>query len=285
MTGVIIKNYTKVKKIAIGKFDTFHLGHLPLIDKLDITEDTILTINFNQKKIFYRDDIVKKNSYNVYSLNLSDIKNFNLSEFINKLYILFPKLEEIVVGYDFRCGKDRKYSASDLKKIFKGNVIIINEIKYENIAIHTETIVKMLKNGNINMANKLLGYNYYLKGYRVIGNGLGSKELVPTINLEVDLEVILKYGVYNSFCYINNTRYNAITFVGNRISVDKLFAIEIHLLDVNDFQYDIKDQIKVEFINYIRENKKFETLKNLKEQISRDIIDSRTFFKNLKNKE
>ena len=260
-----MKLTNSIKSIAIGSFDGIHLAHQRLISQVEavvVIEKNSATLTHGYKRVEY----IKKPTF-FYHLNI--IKSLSAREFIEKLQIDFPKLNKIVVGYDFYFGFKKRGNTTLLKEIFGGEVIIIDEVKYNNISIHSCIIKSFISNGNILMANSLLNHNYKISGRVIKGQGLGKKELFPTINLKVQNYTLPKEGVYVSKTLIDNIWFNSITFLGHRVSTDGSYAIETHIID-RDIEFT-KDEIEIEFIDFIRSNQKFTNLKELKEQIKRDI--------------
>ncbi len=263
-TGLKDKNITT---FAIGGFDGMHKAHQKLFEKLD-KSGAILVIdngfaNLTPKK--YRE---KFTSHTIYYLTLSLIRDMTGKEFINRLKKMFPNLTKVVVGFDFRFGLEANCGIDDLKLYFK-EVIVIDELKEQNIPIHSKTIRQFIQDGNIFQANKMLGRCYEITGQIVSGQGLGATDLVPTINISVALFIMPKDGVYQTTATIDGKKYKAITFVGKRVSTDGAFSIETHI--INQEVQNLPKYITINFVSYIRENKKFENLKELKEQIDKDI--------------
>lgn len=261
-------NKNSITSIAIGGFDGMHIAHQELFKKLD-NNGAILSIesgfaNLTPKR--YRQEY---SIFPIYYYMLEHIKHLEGSEFIKLLKEEFPNLKKIVVGYDFCFGKNRKYSTTELKKLFIGEVIVINEIKKDNIPVHSRTIRNYIKNDDIKTANKLLGKEYKIYGKQIKGQGLGSKNFVPTINLFVENFLLPKEGVYITKTILNNIEYNSITFLGHRATTDGSYAVETHILNNDITNNDYNIQIK--FFEKVRDNKKFESFDKLKKQIDEDI--------------
>jgi len=250
-------------KLAIGGFDGVHFAHQKLISLSD--EVLIIEKNSSLTPFKTRLDYIFKPCH---FYNLDDIKHLTYLEFINKLKKeLNPK--EIVVGYDFRFGKDRLGSPKELKKYFK--VTLIDEIKIDNIGVHSRIIRKFIQNGDILKANKFLNHTYKIKATQIKGQGIGKKELLPTINFKpIYNYTIPKNGVYLTL--IN--KIPSITFIGIR-STDNNFSIESHLL--NDFHHT--EIYEIEFIDFLRENKKFNGIEELKKAIITDKQNAIKFFR------
>ncbi len=252
-----------------------HLAHQKLFDNLD-RNGAVLVIETGYANLSpktYREEYI---SLPVFYYPLEEIKHLNGQQFINLLKEEYSSLQTIVVGYDFHFGKNRKYSISNLNELFNGEVIVVDEVSYENIPVHSQIIRKYINNGDIKMANKLLGKNYKIVGNVILGQGLGKKQFVPTLNLQCDNFLIPKEGIYATKTIVNNKKYNSISFVGHRLTTDGKFAVETHIL--NEDMEEIISSAQIEFIKRIRDNKKFENYEDLKIQILEDIEDVKLFY-------
>ena len=274
----ILVNKNSITSIAIGGFDGMHIAHQELFKNLD-DNGAIVSIesgytNLTPKK--YRQEY---SIYPIFYYILEDIRHLEGCEFIKLLKQEFPNLKRIVVGFDFCFGKDRKYCIEKLKEFFDGEVIVIEEIKLDNIAVHSRIIRDYIKNGDIKMANKLLGKEYKIYGQKIKGQGLGTKSFVPTINLKVDEFLLPNEGVYITKTILDEIEFNSITFLGHRLTTDRSYAVETHILDKNIENKDYKIQIK--FCEKLRDNKKFDSFEELKNQILEDINLAKNYFINI----
>ena len=274
----ILVNKNSITSIAIGGFDGMHIAHQGLFKNLDVN-GAIVSIesgyaNLTPKK--YRQEY---SIYPIFYYILEDIRHLEGCEFIKLLKQEFPNLKRIVVGFDFCFGKDRKYCIEKLKEFFDGEVIVIEEIKLDNIAVHSRIIRDYIKSGDIKMANKLLGKEYKIYGQKIKGQGLGTKSFVPTINLKVDEFLLPNEGVYITKTILDEVEFNSITFLGHRLTTDGSYAVETHILDENIENKDYRIQIK--FYEKSRENKKFDNFEELKNQILEDINLAKNYFINI----
>ena len=139
-----------------------------------------------------------------------------------------------------------------------------------------EEIKSLLKSKKIEEANKLLGYNYYVEGPVVHGLKNGRKINFPTVNQEIE-EEILPHGVYRSRTKVGDKIYKSMTNIGTHPTINELDKpiIETHLLDFNEFIYG--QIVKVEILSFIREQKKFPSLNDLKEQLHQDCIKAQNY--------
>lgn len=271
-------NKNTITSIAIGGFDGMHIAHQELFKNLD-EHGAIVSIESGYANLtpkIYRQEY---SIYPIYYYVLDNIKHLEGDQFIKLLKEEFPNLKKIVVGYDFCFGKNRKYCTDKLKELFKGVVKIIDEIKLDDIAVHSRIIREYLKDGDIQTANKLLGKEYKIYGHQIKGQGLGSKSFVPTINLKVKEFLLPKEGVYITKTILNEKEYNSITFLGHRVTTDGSYAVETHILDEEIKNSNYTTQIK--FIKKIRDNQKFNGFEELKNQILNDIESAKNYFINI----
>jgi riboflavin kinase / FMN adenylyltransferase len=265
-TATTLQNSTT---IAIGGFDGMHIGHQELFKHLG-KEGVIVVINTgyaNLTPVHYRQ---KHTDKLIHYYDLEDIRHLDGEGFIALLQRDFPKLKKIVVGYDFHFGKDRRYSYEDLKTLFNGEVVVVDEVKHKNDSVHSHKIRQKLSIGDVKGANEFLGYNYEIIGKKITGQGIGAKELVATINLEAKEFLVPKEGVYVTTTRIDDEEHfhPSVSFIGHRVTTDGTFAIESHILDG---KVVCKDKAEISFIKYIRENEKFESIEELKAAIKKDI--------------
>ncbi|PAF52765.1 bifunctional riboflavin kinase/FAD synthetase [Helicobacter sp. 13S00477-4] len=260
---------SKITAIAMGKFDGVHLAHHKLFEFLD-SNGCVLLIDKDRTPCItpfkFREKLIP---FRTYWVPFKEVYLWEGKDFIVFLCEKLPQLQKIIVGYDFRFGRDKNYGADDLKNLFKGEVVIVPEVKIDSIPLHSSIIRELIAFGDLALANRLLGRNYFLEGRVVSGQNLGSRELYPTINIKHRLFVLPANGVYAAFTHIKSKIFPSVCFVGNRLSTDRSFAIETHILD-REIILDEKN-IRIEFVAKIRDNRHFEKLSELKKQITRDI--------------
>lgn len=255
----------EIKSIAIGSFDGIHLGHQTLIDKVDAL--VVIERNGGYLTPGYKRSLFTSKVCCFY--HFDKIKSLTPESFVHKLEVDFPALKTIVVGYDFHFGKNKAGNAQILKTLCDKEIVIIDQVSLEEIPVHSRTIKAYLREGKIKLANKLLGRTYYIQGQVIQGQGLGKKELVPTINLNVKEYQLPLEGVYATRTLIDETWLDSVSFLGHRVTTDDSFAVETHILDQEIGE--VSGEIALEFIDFIRINQKFDTLDALKQQIQNDI--------------
>ena len=252
-----------VISLAIGGFDGIHLAHQELIKRAQALM-IVSKYNSNLTPKEYRCKFVKKPCF---FYELDDIKKLGCLEFAKFLKEEFPGLKKIVVGYDFRFGFNRSCTPEQLKSNFE--VEIVDEVVIDGISVHSGVIREFISSGKIEEAGKLLGRAYSIEGEVIKGQGIGKKELVATLNISVCDFLLPQNGVYATKCSIDDKMYDSVTFIGVRESTDGCFSVETHIIDK-----DIKNRgkkVEIFFYKKIRDNKKFNSLNELKKQIKEDI--------------
>jgi len=275
LKGIVIEKDT-ITSVAIGGFDGMHVAHQELFKRLDSNGGILIIQNSyaNLSPFMHRQ---KHTTFPLYFYPLANIKHLTGEQFIKLINEEFPNLKKIVVGYDFHFGHLAAYDNEDLKKLFKGEVEIINEYKIDTIAVHSRVIREYLRDGNILEANKLLGYDYTLAGYVIKGQGLGKKQFFPTINVEVTDFLIPQEGIYITKTTVNQICYESVSFIGHRATTDGKFAVETHIL-LETFDEIVPKKVEITFIEKLRDNKKYEKFEELKKQIELDIKNASSWF-------
>ncbi len=268
-------NKKEITSIAIGGFDGMHIAHQKLFEKLD-KNGAIVAIESGYANITPKSFRQEYTSFPVYYYLLENIKHLDGESFIKLLNEEFPNLKKIVVGFDFYFGKNRKYSAKNIFEFFKGEVIIVDEICNNNIAVHSRYIREFIKKGNIKQANCFLGKEYKIVGSQIKGQGLGKTDFVPTINILVEDFLLPNEGVYITKTILKGKEFNSITFLGHRVTTDGTYAIETHILNKNIKEF--RGKVEIKFYDKLRENEKFNSFQELKDKINKDIVQAKEYF-------
>lgn len=299
--------------VAIGKFDGIHVAHKSILKQLD-KQGIVLQIRYNKdSKNIQNGELTPDNfaelfaGFPFFRIALKRIKDKNNIEFLDFIQERLPNLRKIVVGYDFRFGKDRLFYPHDLKRYFSGEIEVISEMHVDNLSVHSSLIKELLVSGNIQEANRLLGRDYGLFGKIIKGQGIGFKKLFATINIKVKKFWIPHEGVYAGYVILGdnypiivrsqlgaaqNPIFPAVIFIGYRLTTDKAFAIEAHLLNTTIFSgaqkylFDYRGQLHSQFrragffLQYkLRNNRKFDTIEQLRNQIANDITQAEELLK------
>ncbi len=280
--------------VALGNFDGLHLGHQKLIKTITTEcsrkglKSSILLFNNHTKTTLDEKSNLKILTSNEQKLDILDslgveliyTMNFNSSvmkltpeEFATKILVEKMKAKLVVVGFNYRFGYKAKGDANYLRKLgakLGFEVIIVEPVYDDNQVISSTLIRELIKNGYIEKANRLLYSPYTIEGKVVSGKKRGKKLGFPTANLKLVYNYLIpRYGVYATKTIIDNVEYNSLTNVGTNPTFDNdICSIESHIFDFNKDIYNNK--IKIRFLKYLREDKKFNTKEDLIEQINKD---------------
>ena len=290
-----IKENHKNSVIAIGNFDGLHLGHQKVLNQAKlkakkenlkfgvITFEPIPNMFFNKSIKHYRINSAEQKIYylNKLKLDFLIIINFNESfsnisaeHFISKILVAKLKSKYIFVSQNFRFGKKRLGNTNTLKIFEKKNLyktIITIPYRKNKKIISSSLIRKKIYEGNVVEVKKLLGRPWIIKGEVVKGEQRGKKIGFPTCNIKWDSYVLPKLGVYSVQVETKNFKKKGIANLGYRPTFNgKTLLLEVNIFGIKVNLY--KKILKVSFIKFIRPEKKFKNISDLKNQIKKDII-------------
>ena len=268
-----------MKSCTIGKFESFHKGHQKLIKtaKKYGTAEIISIWPFKEKRypLFTIDERkILADLFEIKLINLpfKTIKNLLPEEFFSLLRKL--NYSVLVVGTDWKFGKNRQGDvklAGKLGKTYGIDVITIEPVKENGEKISTSRIKRLLSIGKVEKAKNLLGFPFFTTGKIKKGQGLGKKIGFPTINIKPQKQLLIPYGVYKIIFHINEIEHIGIGNFGIRPTVDgKNELLEIHIPNKN-ITIHPTEKIKIEFLNFIRSERKFSSIEELKKQIKLDL--------------
>ena len=277
--------------VCLGNFDGIHKGHQKLINKtVEVAKNNNISSAFftfspNPRKFFSKDRVYqltsiedRKEIVSTYGIDLflefefNELSmNLSPSEFVEK--VLIPlNVKYIICGFDYTFGKFGAGKVQDLVSLSKGRyeVIMIDEYDYLYEKVSTTRIMQELSNGNLVMTKELLGREYSIKGNIVKGLNNGQKIGFPTINIENGDYFLPKCGVYGLEVVIGNEVVRGIGNLGKHPTISMLDKpiLEIHLLDFSREIYG--EFVTVIFKKYLRDEKKFSSVEELKNQIKID---------------
>lgn len=282
-----------MSKIAtIGFFDGVHRGHRFLFAQLKKLakeynlEPLIYTFDRHPKELLTgkspemlttseeRQQLLTLHA-EVRVLSFAEVQCLTAEQFMRRLYEE-EKVSVLLMGYDHRFGSDRINGFSEYEKVARNVGLRLEraqECLVDGLPVSSTRIRKLLLSGQIQQVNRLLGYDYSLIGKVVHGNGIGRKIGFPTANIQIQTEKVLPTcGVYaaNVFLQDNDQKYMAIVNIGINPTVgNEHLSIETHIIH---FQGDLYDQsIKIDLLQFLREEKRFASLMELQKQIEKDI--------------
>ncbi len=255
--------------VALGGFDGMHLAHKTVVTG---AENVIIYCVNNRFSLLQKSLFIKRYP-NVIFADFNKIKNLSGEEFIEKILLGELHAELLLCGFNFRFGKDAKWSAMDLRRYLAKRdvwVRILEAQEFENLPISSSRIRLAVGEGRITSANEMLGYNYTFEAEVVEGDRRGRTIGFPTINQNFpDGLIVPKYGVYESLTTVDGKTYKSFTNIGLRPTwkVEKPLS-ETHIFDFSGDLYG--KTVTVELIDYLRPEKTFKDINELKEQLNYD---------------
>lgn len=294
---IVLNDSFKVKLkyktyVTIGSFDGLHKGHLSLIDKAielsrknniksmvnTFKEHPLNTINKDIAPKIIMDNETKIQILEDYGLDILNLCNFNdVMKMLPEDYVVNMlksyNIKGIITGFNHKFGYKNQGDVNLLKKLsekYGFELYIVEPIKVNGEIVSSTSIRKYITNGEIIKANEMLLRPYSLKGTVIHGREVGRTLGFPTANLKYDNNfVVPAVGVYYTIVEYNNKKYKAITDIGYAPTVrNSDFSIESYMLNFNENIYE--KSIKVNFIEKIRDEVKFNNLEELRNQLEKD---------------
>ena len=294
-----IKDFRKIPNaiVTIGTFDGVHLGHQAvfkqMVDKArQIGGETVVITFFPHPRIVISPNdnrlrLITSQEDKIEHLRRSNIDNLIIinftkefshtssEDFIKDYVVRYIQPAILVIGYDHHFGSNRSGDFDTLSKLgmeFHFAVEKINEQDIEDITISSTKIRSALQQGDIKLANKLLGYSYSTSGIVTHGDSIGRTLGFPTANISIkpEYQLIEKTGVYATIAKVDGKDYPSMTYIGRRptISNGLSTSTETYIMDFDGDLYG--KEIRVTFVDRVRDEMTFDNLERLKSQIQED---------------
>ncbi|EFK07355.1 riboflavin biosynthesis protein RibF [delta proteobacterium NaphS2] len=282
--------------LTIGNFDGVHKGHLRLFD---LTKKRAAAISGQSAVMTFDPHPIRvmKPGNGPRLITLTDQKlelitaagmdiifclpftrqfaSISAQDFIRDILVNKIGIKEIVVGYDYSFGAGRAGGIEilqDMGKDLHFQVHVVPPVYVEDTLVSSTSIRTLVQEGKLHEAKKLLGRDYQVGGTVVKGKNRGGRLLgYPTANLALIDELVPKNGVYVVKVLVEGRTYDGVTNVGyNPTFGDGVFSVETHILN---FQENLLGkQIRIKFVERLRDEKTFQSVEDLVAQIERDIV-------------
>ena len=281
--------------LTIGTFDGVHLGHQKIIERVVTTARqegllaTIFTFFPHPRMVVQHDKSLKlihtleekKQLLQQLGVDLLVIQPFNeafaqltAEEFVSTILVQRLNVKKVIIGYDHRFGRNRTANIDDMRLFGEKYGFAVEEIsvqEVDEVSVSSTKIREALNKGDVTTAEHYLGTPYSLTGTVVHGLKLGRTLGYPTANIQVteDYKLIPKDGVYAVYSYIGERKVYGMMSIGKNPTIEgKGASIEVYFFDFNGDLYDQK--LTIEFVQYLREEQKFDTIDLLKKQLQDD---------------
>lgn len=293
-----INDFKPVNKsvVTTGTFDGVHLGHKVILNRLKEVakkhggETLILTFFPHPRMVLYPDQndlrllntieerisLLKKTGIDHLIIHpfSKEFSRLSSIEFVRDVLVSKLNTHKLVIGYDHHFGRNREGTFEHLQEygpLYGFDVEEIPAQEIQQINISSTKVRNSLLEGEINAANQFLGYNYFIKGTVVDGDKVGRKIGFPTANIRLNewYKLVPAKGVYAVKVAIEKSIYNGMLNIGTRPTLNgNEVTIEVNIFNFSDDIYN--KEIRIEFIERIRNEQKFEELESLKKQLEID---------------
>ena len=296
------KNNSNHTVLTIGTFDGVHIGHQKIIKRLvEISKvknltPSLLTFFPHPRMVLQKDANIKLintiseketilNAFGISNLIIKeftkDFSRLTALEYVENILVNQLKAKHIIIGYDHHFGRNRNANIEDLKQFGKEFNFEVEEISKQDIndvAVSSTKIRNALLEGDIKTTNAYLGYNFMLSGTVISGKKLGKTINYPTANLyiEENYKLIPKHGVYIVKSEIDHQTVYGMMNIGFNPTVNgKHQTIETHFFNFNKDLYG--KNLKIELLQRLRNEHKFESVSELQNQLHKDKTDALEF--------
>lgn len=292
ITGIGSYHGTKKTAVTMGKFDGLHRGHQKLVDKIrsyasdecdsvlcafDMHRDAIMT---NRER---REHLEGKIDWLIDCPFTETLRNMEAEDFIRDILCAGLNAAHIVVGRDFVFGHNKRGSVEMLERYaprYGYTVDVVEKERYGDMVISSTYIRDALAQGDVRLAEQLLGYPYELTGPVRHGKQLGRTLGFPTMNVEPEAQKILpRYGVYACRVKIDGEWYNGVGNAGVKPTVtdERRRLFEVYVYGYEGDAYG--KEVTVRFCGFERPEVKFGSVEELREQVMKDMQYGIDFFK------
>jgi len=283
--------------LALGFFDGVHRAHQKLLDTVNSlardsgAESAVITFqkspggyfdskkNINLQTLEARLSLIEKRGIDyTFVLDFEDFKDMDATTYLNDVLIKYFSPKYIVTGFNHTFGANKSGSAAFLYDNQNSNpkhpykYVEVEKMKVNNTLVSSTNVKKFLEKGYVKEANLLLGYDFNINGTVVTGMGLARKLGFKTANILLPDNIVKPaYGVYYGAVSYKDKTYNSLINWGIKPTVNNspIPVLEAHILNFDGDIYG--ENITVSLKEYLREEKKFSTVEELKRAISDDV--------------
>lgn len=270
--------YEKGTAVALGNFDGLHIGHMAVLKNVLETDFEPIAFVVNSSfSLMTREDFVSElDSIGVKAVfaDFNEIRSMDCEKFVNEILVKQFNAKCVSCGYNFHFGRGASGNAEDLKRLCSQNgikLVLTPEVRCGESSVSSTVIRKLLSDGECKGASRLLGRPFSFISPVIHGDSRGRTIGFPTVNQQPDEKLAkLKYGVYKTKVLIDGKEYNGITNYGIRPTYKvKNVLSETYIIGFDGDVYS--KNIRVFFLEFIREERKFNSISELKEQMEKDL--------------
>jgi riboflavin kinase/FMN adenylyltransferase len=295
--------------VALGNFDGVHKGHQEIIRRtvksarMAGLKSAVFTFANHPKNVLAGKPVIKNILYPedkaeimkslgidyLFSLEFNElIQHMSAEEFIHKLLIGAFKMREVYCGFNYRFGYKAEGSPEALIKAGMKNgfgIHVLEPFKIDGNLVSSSLIRTLIAEGRVGECKKYMGRNYAVGGEVVVGNRIGRTIGFPTSNILIDETMVTPaHGVYVTYCNYNGICYQGVTNVGIKPTIgDNKKNIETHIFNFSKDLYG--KEIRVEFLERLRPEIKFDNVTALAQQIDKDCLEAERYHQRLNQRD
>ena len=284
--------------VAIGYFDGLHVGHRAVIQQVVMHKQNHLiptVFSFTDDRshgaknaegclltLRQKEHMLEKMHVEEYICPpFSMFQNFTPTEFVSQILVEKMHAKLVCVGSDFRFGKHACADAVVLQTLCQNHniqVCLIDKISHNGEIVSSSKIRTLIRQGDIKLANQMLGYRFHICGMVEKGNQIGRTIDFPTINQRIPQDMVLpRFGVYASITKIDGQEYVSVSNIGIKPTVGSDYPLlETYIENYTGDLYG--RNLKVELIGFIRPERKFSSVEILKEEIKKNVLQAKEMF-------
>jgi riboflavin kinase / FMN adenylyltransferase len=295
--------------VSVGNFDGVHRAHVRVLDEIVArsrqrhARSVAVTFDPHPMRILRPDaglKLLTPGSEKIRLLEQTGIDAVAVIPFTRDLSLMSPRefvkliicdrlhAIEVHEGYNFRFGHKATGDVTLLTQLGAEcgfEVITYTELRLRGESVSSTRIRELIQKGDIRRAGFLLGRPFSIQSTAGRGRGYGSKYTVPTINLSRYEELVPRDGVYITQTRVAAECFNSVTNVGNRPTFGSdSFAIESHLLNFHPLELTADTEIEISFLSRVRDEIKFGSVEELRQQIQRDVAKAERYFRSMGRK-
>ncbi len=277
--------------VALGNFDGLHIGHQKVLEntlalsKKHNLKSKVMLFDIHPKEFISgqkvpkllsdekSETVLKKMGFEICRINFSKIRNMTCKEFFSKIIIDELNAKAVCCGFNYSFGKSGLGDSNTIKELCAENDIkcqIAEPVKICDEFVSSTAIRNYILSGEPENAAKMLGRNFCISGEIIHGDKRGRTLGFPTANQKIDSSLVVpKFGVYQTVVNINGKLFNGVTNIGIRPTyLSECPLAETYIIDFDDSIYG--SRIDVQLVKYMREEIKFDSAEQLKQQMIKD---------------
>lgn len=277
--------------VALGNFDGLHLGHKAVLDcalkfKAEGYVPTVILFDVHPREFISGAEVerimsseeteesLRQMGFEIYKLEFSKIRDLTPKEFFDDILINRLNAKAVCCGFNYSFGKNGKGNSTDLLAFSLNAGIrcsVSKELTLDGKTVSSTEIKNYLKSGFPEKAAQMLGRNYSFCSEVIHGDERGRELGFPTANQKIPENLVIpKYGVYETAVTVDGKTYRGVTNIGIRPTyLSETVVSETNVLDFSGDIYGKK--VKTELVKYLREERKFDSAKNLIDQLMHDV--------------